>query len=118
MNRTALASATGLSYDRLIRYLDWMTEKGFVRLDEDGQVRLTSVGSEAYDGIVRWIVDHVGSLKLFPAAVERCLIRLSSQPSRCGTSPMSVCQASGRSRSLRTYLQPTPSRASLRSFLE
>ena len=64
MNRTALAAATGLSYDRLVRYLDWMTEKGFVRLDEEGQVQLTSSGSEAYDGIVRWIVDHVGSLKL------------------------------------------------------
>ena len=50
-NRTALATATGLSYGRLIRYLDWMTEKGFVRLDGDG--------------LVRWIVDHVGSLKLF-----------------------------------------------------
>jgi predicted transcriptional regulator len=64
MNRTALAAATGLSYDRLIKYLDWMIEKGFVRLDEDGLVRLTASGSEAYDGLVRWIVDHVGSLKL------------------------------------------------------
>jgi len=64
MNRTALAAATGLSYDRLVRYMDWMTEKGFVRLDADGQVQLTQSGSEAYDGIVRWIVDHVGSLKL------------------------------------------------------
>lgn len=53
MNRTALASATGLSYDRLIRYLDWMTEKGFVRLDPDGQVQLTPEGAKAYDGIVR-----------------------------------------------------------------
>ena len=41
MNRTALATATGLSYDRLIRYLDWMTEKGFVRLDGEGRVQLT-----------------------------------------------------------------------------
>jgi len=64
MNRTALATATGLSYDRLAKYLDWMTEKGFVRLDSDGRVQLTPSGSEAYDGIVRWIVDHVGSLKL------------------------------------------------------
>jgi hypothetical protein len=41
-----------------------MTEKGFVRFDTEGQVQLTQSGSEAYDGIVRWIVDHVGSLKL------------------------------------------------------
>jgi predicted transcriptional regulator len=64
-NRTALATATGLSYDLLIRCLDWMTEKGFIRLDGDGLVQLTPSGSEAYDGLVRWIVDHVGSLKLF-----------------------------------------------------
>ena len=63
MNRTALATATGLSYDRLIRYLDWMTGKGFVRLDE-GLVQLNPSGSEAYEQLVRWIVDHVGSLKL------------------------------------------------------
>jgi predicted transcriptional regulator len=63
-NRTALATATGLSYDRLIRYLDWMTEKGFVRLDGDGLVHLTPSGSEAYDGLVLWIVEHVGSLRL------------------------------------------------------
>lgn len=64
MNRTALATATGLSYDRLVKYLDWMTEKGFVKLDADDRVQLTPSGSESYDGIVRWIVDHVGSLKL------------------------------------------------------
>jgi predicted transcriptional regulator len=63
-NRTALATATGLSYDRLIRYLDWMTEKGFVRLDGDGLVQLTRSGSEAYNGLVSWIIEHVGSLKL------------------------------------------------------
>ena len=64
MNRTALATATGLSYDRLVRYMDWMIEKGFVTLGGDGLVQLTPSGSEAYDGIVKWIVDHVGSLKL------------------------------------------------------
>ena len=64
MNRTALATSTGLSYDRFTKYLDWMTEKGFVTLDSDGRVQLTPSGSDAYDGIVRWIVDHVGSLKL------------------------------------------------------
>lgn len=64
MNRTALAVATGLSYDRMIKYLDWMIEKGFVSLDSDGQVNLTPDGAEAYDGIVRWILEHVGNLKL------------------------------------------------------
>jgi predicted transcriptional regulator len=64
MNRTSLSTATGLSYDRLILYLDWMTEKGFATLDEEGMVVLTKAGSEAYDELVRWILDHIGSLKL------------------------------------------------------
>ena len=63
-NRTALATAAGLSYDRFVVYLDWMTEKGFVVLAEDGDVRLTAAGGQAYDQLVQWIIQHVGQLRL------------------------------------------------------
>lgn len=65
MNKTALATSTGLSYDKLVKYLGWMTEKGFIKIDENGFVALTREGIEAYDDLVRWIMKYVGQLK-FP----------------------------------------------------
>ncbi len=65
MNKTALATSTGLAYDKLIKYLAWMSAKGFVAIDENGLVVLTEAGSEAYDELVQWIMKHVGQLK-FP----------------------------------------------------
>lgn len=65
MNKTALATSTGLAYDKLVKYLAWMSEKGFVVVDEKGQVILTKEGSEAYDELVGWIMKYVGQLK-FP----------------------------------------------------
>ncbi len=65
MNKTALATSTGLSYDKFIKYFDWMSEKGFVRVNENGLVFLTSEGAEAYDELVQWIMKYVGKLK-FP----------------------------------------------------
>ncbi len=64
MNRTALATAAGISYDRFVMYLDWMISKGFVTLNEDGSVHLTSEGSQVYDQLVEWIIKHVGQLRL------------------------------------------------------
>jgi predicted transcriptional regulator len=63
-NRTALATSAGVSYDRLVLYLRWMTEKNFVSLDDDSNVRLTPQGAKAYDELVTWIIEHVGQLKL------------------------------------------------------
>jgi predicted transcriptional regulator len=63
-NRTALATAAGVSYDRLVQYLDWMTKKDFVILGEDGNVHLTAAGSLAYEQLVQWIIQHVGQLRL------------------------------------------------------
>jgi len=63
-NRTALATAAGISYDRFVLYLDWMTTKGFVILAEDGDVHLTSAGGQAYEQLVQWIIQHVGQLRL------------------------------------------------------
>jgi predicted transcriptional regulator len=65
MNKTALATSTGLAYDNLVKYLSWMSEKGFVTVNEEGFVCLTKEGSEAYDDLVQWIMKYVGRLK-FP----------------------------------------------------
>jgi predicted transcriptional regulator len=63
LNRTTLAMVTGLSYDRLVRYLTWMSEKGFVKLDEEGIVYLTDEGRRAYDELVQWILKYIGHLR-------------------------------------------------------
>lgn len=65
MNKTALATFSGLAYDKLIKYLAWMSDKGFVEIDINGSVILTKAGVEAYDELVSWIMKHVGQLK-FP----------------------------------------------------
>ncbi len=65
MNKTALATSTGLAYDKLVKYLAWMSERGFVTENEDGLVCLTKEGSAAYDDLVHWIMKYVGQLK-FP----------------------------------------------------
>jgi predicted transcriptional regulator len=65
VNKTTLATSTGLAYDKLVKYLDWLSKKGFVVIDENGLVILTKSGSEAYDELVQWIMKHVGQLK-FP----------------------------------------------------
>lgn len=65
INRTALATSTGLSYDKFVKYFDWMLEKGFVAIDKNGVVVLTEVGYDAYCELVQWIMKYVGQLK-FP----------------------------------------------------
>lgn len=65
VNKTTLATSTGLAYDKLVKYLDWMSKKGFIMIDENGLVSLTKEGAEAYDQLVQWIIKHVGQLK-FP----------------------------------------------------
>ena len=65
LNRTNLATSTGLSYDRLVKYLEWMSSKGFVDLDSNGEVILTKLGAETYDRLVNWILKYVGKVR-FP----------------------------------------------------
>ena len=65
IKRTALATATGLSYDRLAKYLEWMSQKGFIRIDSNGHVLLTKLGKETYDRLVSWILHYVGKVR-FP----------------------------------------------------
>jgi predicted transcriptional regulator len=63
MNKTALATSTGLAYDRLVKYLSWMSDKDFIEIDNDGLVSLTEEGIKAYDELVRWIMKYIGQLK-------------------------------------------------------
>jgi predicted transcriptional regulator len=63
MNKTALATSTGLAYDRLVRYLLWMDHKGFIEIDGIGIVSLTEEGIKAYNELVSWIMKYVGQLK-------------------------------------------------------
>jgi len=65
MKKTSLATASGLAYDKLAKYLEWMIEKGFVEIDPEGFVSLTSKGNRAYEELVKWILEHVGRLE-FP----------------------------------------------------
>ena len=65
LNKTALATSVGLGYDKLVKYLDWMSKKGFIIVDENELVVLTKEGAQAYDELVKWIMKHVGQLK-FP----------------------------------------------------
>ena len=65
VNKTTLAVSSELSYDKFIKYLDWMLDKNFVVIDENGLVSLTEAGSEAYEELVQWIMKYVGQLK-FP----------------------------------------------------
>lgn len=63
--KTMLATSTGLAYDRLTRYIDWMSDRKLVTLDEEGEVHLTQLGAETYQELVSWIMKYVGKLK-FP----------------------------------------------------
>ncbi len=65
MKRTQLAVATRLSYDALLRYIDWMKERGFLEVDTEGVVHLTRKGDEVYERLVSWIMENVGRVR-FP----------------------------------------------------
>jgi len=65
MKRTALSTACGLSYDKFTRYADWMLGKKLIQINDEGDVSITKSGLDAYDSIVRWILEHVGRLR-FP----------------------------------------------------
>ncbi len=65
LNRTTLATSTGLAYDRLVKYLSWMESKEFIHVDLDGNVSLTKKGAETYDALVKWILQYVGKVR-FP----------------------------------------------------
>lgn len=63
MLRTWLQVGTNLSYDNLVRYLQWMQDRGLIVVNDgdDGHqtVLLTSKGKDAYRTVVLWINDMV-----------------------------------------------------------
>jgi predicted transcriptional regulator len=65
VNKTNLATFTGLAYDRLARYLSWMAEKRLVSTNEDGVVFLTEEGIKSYEELVDWIMRYIGRVR-FP----------------------------------------------------
>jgi predicted transcriptional regulator len=65
MKRTELACVTGVAYDRLQKYVEWMNQENLLKVDAEGNVSLTKHGLETYDNLVKWILRYVGKLK-FP----------------------------------------------------
>jgi predicted transcriptional regulator len=63
--RTELATLTGVAYDRLSKYVEWMSQEGLLKIDNEGNVTLTKLGIETYDKLVKWILQYVKKLK-FP----------------------------------------------------
>jgi predicted transcriptional regulator len=65
VNRTNLATSSGLSYDKLAKYLSWMNDKELVSSDGEGNNSLTEKGSQSYEELVSWIMRYVGKVR-FP----------------------------------------------------
>lgn len=62
MNKTRLATYSGISYDKFSIYLEWLLGRGFVSF-EDGTVHLLEEGRETYERLVEWILKYVGRLQ-------------------------------------------------------
>jgi predicted transcriptional regulator len=66
VNKTNLATFTGLAYDRLAKYISWMHDKKLVNSNEtEGLVFLTEEGIKSYDELVDWIMRYIGKVR-FP----------------------------------------------------
>jgi predicted transcriptional regulator len=63
MLRTHLQVAANVNYDIFARYVEWMRERGLVRLEDSAdrhvRVALTARGQEAYRKIAQWISEVV-----------------------------------------------------------
>lgn len=62
LKKTNLSVSAGLSYDNLVEYLGWMSDKGLIR-ENDGFVHLTDSGISTFNELVNWIINYVGKLK-------------------------------------------------------
>ena len=65
INKTNLATFTGLAYDRLARYISWMLEKKLIISNEDGIISLSEEGLKSYNELVDWIMRYIGKVR-FP----------------------------------------------------
>lgn len=66
---TTLATSTGMSFDLLVNYPDWMSDKWFVKFNSNDEVLLTKLGNETYDRLVYWILHYVGKFR-FPQFID------------------------------------------------
>ena len=65
VNRTGLATSTGLAYDKLAKYIAWMNDKKLVSANAEGNISLTEEGAKSYDQLVDWIIRYIGRVR-FP----------------------------------------------------
>ncbi len=61
MNKTRLAGASEISYDKFLLYFDWMCLKNLIK-EENGTVSVMEEGIRTYNLLVDWILKHVGKL--------------------------------------------------------
>lgn len=61
MNKTNLSAATGMAYDRLVNYLEWMKGRELVS-EVESMVSLTEKGMNSFNKLVDWVIDNVGKL--------------------------------------------------------
>ncbi len=62
LNKTKLATYSGLAYDKFITYLEWMCSREFVA-EEEGLIVVLDEGIKTYQRLVEWILKYVGKLK-------------------------------------------------------
>lgn len=63
--RTQLQMAVGLNYNVYIKYLNWLVEKGLIKIEKgnDGHdyVRITERGIDSHNTLVEWIKEIMGT---------------------------------------------------------
>ncbi len=62
MKKTRLQLYSRLNYPAFKRYLNWLTDRGLVRIvkERDGEyVELTEEGRESYEKLVEWVKKYV-----------------------------------------------------------
>lgn len=64
LQKTKLSLLADMAYDRMIVYVNWMTEHNLI-LENDGHIDLTENGVRTYEELVSWIVKYVGRVR-FP----------------------------------------------------
>lgn len=72
-NRSNLSVKTGLAYDRLINYIDWMSKRNLV-INEDGLIKIAEKGIQSYEKLVSWIMEYVGKLN-FPKRERKIYLK-------------------------------------------
>lgn len=65
IKKTVLQLGVRLNYNVFKKYLDWMIAKGLIEVThhevESDRVALTTKGHRAYDTLVKWIRDTLGT---------------------------------------------------------